>query len=180
VPASFTVARLALGALVFVMLGACASAPRVTDALDAWRQGRRAAAITAARDELERFRAGNHIAPSALEASLGEVDRLLGAETPILLPDPPPAAPGDDPIDRAQDLDRGLRKDLAAPGATRTLRAIRVVERLGLARFAPDLFVVIWRREPWHADGTLLATQSLALRSVTVKAAALRALQALR
>jgi len=169
-----------LALFVLPLLGACATAPRVTDALGAWRQGRRAAAIEAAQGELERFRVGNHIARADLERSLAEVDRLLDDETPILLPDPSPPEPDADPIDRVNDLDRGLREDLAAPGATRTLRAVRVVERLGLHRFAPDLLLMIWRREPWDADGPLLASQPLALRSVTVKAAALRALQTLR
>lgn len=168
-----------LALCVLPLLCACASTPRVTDALGAWRQGRRAAAIEAAHGELERFRVGNHITHADLERSLAEVDRLLDDETPILLPDPTPAEPDADPIDRGHDLDRGLRKDLAAPGATRTLRAVRVVERLRLHRFAPDLFLVIWRREPWDADGPLLASHPVALRSVTVKAASLRALEAL-
>lgn len=177
--ADLTRAAVALLALLSFPL-ACAGTTHVTEALGAWREGRRTPAIAAARDEVERFRLGNHIARADLEASLAEVDRRLAEQSPILLPDPAPAAPDDDPIDHGHDLDRGLRKDLAAPGATRTLRAVRAVERLGLTRFAPDLFILIWRREPWEADGPLLATQPLALRSVTVKAAALRALEAIR
>lgn len=162
------------------LLGACAGAPRVTDALDGWRRGRHDAVIEAARNEVERFRKDNHLARADVEGSLAEVDRMLSEETPILLPDPAPAQPDGDPLDQVNTLDRGLRRDLAAAGATRTLRALRVVERLALRRFAPDLILAIWRREPWEADGPLLLGATLALRSVTVKTAALRALEALQ
>lgn len=160
------------------LLGACAGTTRVTDALDGWRHGRHDGVIAAARAEVERFRKDNHLARADVEGSLAEVDRMLSEETPILLPDPAPAAPASDPLEQVNALDRGLRRDLAAPGATRTLRALRVVERLALRRFAPDLIIAIWRREPWEADGSLLMGATLALRSVTVKTAALRALEA--
>ena len=82
----------------------------------------------------------------------------------------------DDPTHGTDALDRGLREDLSSTGATRSLRALRVVQRLALTRHAPMLFVMIWRHDPWTVDGPLLAGQSVALRSLTVKAYALRAL----
>jgi hypothetical protein len=58
-------------------------------------------------------------------------------------------------------------------------RRTRVVERLALARFDTELFVIIWRRDPYSADGPLLHEASRGLRSVAVKRVALRALEAL-
>ncbi len=175
--------RLALALSVLLCATSCASTPRVTDALADWRQGHRAAAIAKARGEVERFRAGNHITQIDVDARLAEVDRIFTDETPILLPDataplPFPRSAGD-PMSPGPSLDAGIRQDLASLGTTRTLRAIRVVERLTLARFATDLFIVIWRREPFTADGPLLASAPPPLRSVAVKAAALRALEGL-
>jgi len=175
---------LALTFAMVLLATGCASTPRVTDALGDWRQGRREAALAKARGEVERFRIGNHIAQPDVDACLAEVDRLLSDETPILLPGPTAAPPfGDhpgDPMSPGPSLDAGLRQDLASLGTTRTLRAVRVVQRLALARFANDLFIVIWRREPLTADGPLLASELTAMRSVAVKVATLRALEALR
>ena len=163
--------------LLLLLLPACASSGRVTDALDDWRRGRRDDAIVKAHAEVERFRSGNAITQAEVDHELAEIDRWFRDETPILLPDKAPPPIGEPtPID----LDAGIRHDLASLGATRTLRALRVVERLTMQRFSTDLFVIVWRREPFTADGKLLADKPKALRSVTVKAAALRALKALR
>jgi hypothetical protein len=186
------VTRLALLVLVFA---GCAGAPTVTDAIGAWRVGRRDVALEAARAEVERFRAGNHVRRVAIDKALGLVDRQLDEVRPILLPEATSApetsgsidSPGSIPEPAARDpmaarhaLDQGLHRDLGSDGATRTLRALRVVRRLGLSRFAPDLFIAIWRREPWRSDGPLLAGEDVAMRSVAVKVAALRALETLR
>ncbi len=159
------------------LLSACASSGRVTDALDDWRRGKRDDALVKAHAEVERFRSGNAITQAQVDQELAEIDRWFRDETPILLPDKAPAPMGDP---APTDLDAGIRQDLASLGATRTLRALRVVERLTMQRFSTDLFVIIWRREPFTADGKLLGDATKALRSVTVKAAALRALRALR
>lgn len=175
----------AISAIVVMTLAcgmaACASTPAVTDALADWRAGNKPAAIAKARAEIERFRSGNHLAMPELEARLAEVDRVFDDATPILLPErAPPPTPEDAPVvPFAPGPERGLREDLASAGATRTLRAIRAIDRLGLRRFAPDLMVAIWRREPWSGDGPLLADVSPAVRSVVVKLAALRALERL-
>jgi len=186
-------------ALLFVALafvGACASTPRVTDALADWRTGKKPAALVKARGELERFRVGNHLASGDIEARLDEVNLFFESATPILLPEPSPHEHGPvdapspvdqigptdqigpiDPMDRGPSPDRGLREDLASSGVTRALRAIRVIDRLGLVRFAPDLLIAIWRRPPWEAEGPLLADASTAMRSLVVKLAALHALE---
>lgn len=163
--------------LLFV---ACASSPRVTDALDEWRRGKRDAALAKARGEVERFREGNKIAQADIDVRLADIDRVFRDETPILLPDTSAPSLTHDPMNPGPSIDSGLRQDLASLGTTRTLRAMRVVQRLTLARFAADLFIVIWRREPFTADGPLLGAEPTAMRSVAVKTAALRALEALR
>jgi len=169
--------RAKLFLLSVIVLAGCGSTPRVTDALAAWREGRRVRALSMAKDELERFRSGNHLAQADVDGSLAEVDQLMREETPLVLPDPrTPSPKPDDPTHGTDALDRGLRDDLSSTGATRSLRALRAVQRLALTRHAPMLFVMIWRHDPWTVDGPLLAGQSVALRSLTVKAFALRAL----
>jgi hypothetical protein len=174
--------NLRLGALllVFTLASACGTTPRASDALGAWRSGRRAAALDFARGEVERFRAGNDLSRDEVADRLAEIDRLLADGTPILLPDAAPPGLPEDPTEPGPSVDDGLRRDLASTGATRVLRALRVVERLRLGRFSTELIAIIWRRDPYVADGVLLTQASTALRSVTVKTAALRALEAIR
>ncbi len=171
--------RIAPLAVALALLAACGTTPRASDAIGAWQRGRRAAAIELARDEVERFRAGNRLDPAEVDQALAQLDRVLADETPIPLPGPPPPGLPDDPSAPGPSLDHGLRQDLASTGATRVLRALRVVERLALKRFSRELFAIVWRRDPYVADGVLLDEVPTALRSVTVKTAALRALETL-
>lgn len=176
--------------LVGLLVTGCASAPALPEALTWWRGGMQGRALTAARAEVERFREGNHLTSAEIEAALGDLDRRFDDGLVLVLPDDimhdvhdDPGGdmhPVHEPFERRDAAELTLRNDLASLGAARVLRAVRSVHRLALARFAPGLMAIIWRREAYRVDGPLLTEASPALRSVTVKAAALRALEALR
>ncbi len=172
--------RAHVAVLALCLLSACASTPTLPAAAQAWRSGRRASALAMARAEVERFRLGNHLDHAAIDAELEAVSRWLD-ETPVALDEAPSAIPTDlgRPEPAAFDVLAGLRSDLASQGATRALRAIRGVMKLGLERFAIDLLTLAWRREPWQADTPRLAEPPTALRALVVKSAALDALEAL-
>jgi hypothetical protein len=160
-------------------LCACASTPRLDDASRAWRRGQRADAVATAADMVARVRDDNRLDPLALDRALEATWHWLDT-TPVLLPGDSPMVPTDGPEDASRSaVDRALLRDLRATGATRTLRAVRAVMRLGMKRFAGALFEVIWSREPWQADSPALAAHDTATRSLLVKTAALRALEAM-
>ncbi|HRE90601.1 MAG TPA: hypothetical protein PK095_15855 [Myxococcota bacterium] len=165
---------------VFVALSACVSAGRFPEAVGAWRGGNEARELAQA--EYERFRDGNGLSEATVVGDL-EAVRAVYRETPIVLEGdelvPEPAQ------HEAEGLLKGgmagaLSKDLGSTGVFRVLRAIRAVERLGVARHAPELLAIVWRRDAFVVDHASLPETSTARRSLLVKRAAIDALEALR
>jgi len=193
---------LCLFALLFAH-AACVSTPRFPEAANAWQRGQRPKALSLARAEYERFRVGNDLDANAIETSLGELSEALRTMPVVLDGDglPPssqdpdserpttevPESDGDDeqamlerrapPLLRAT-MESTLRRDLSASGAVRVIRAASSVTRLGIDRFGVELLAIIWHRDPFSTDHRLVQDQSAALRSLTVKLAALKALEA--
>lgn len=173
------VRRLALalfGAALTLASGGCGGHLQAfPTALRDWQTGRRAQAVQAAREELTRWRDGNHLSEADLAHSVEGIDTVLDDDVPIVSShDVALAPPGE-----SADIDRQMRADLLSNRATSVIRAIHTVESLGLVRHGPEILTVVFRREPVIADGGLLTEASPALRSVTTKRLALRALEAL-
>jgi hypothetical protein len=167
---------LGLALLSTILAGGCGTAHSgYQDAMANWRAGHHTSATARAEAEYTRFREANALSEDAVRATVDSIRHQL-AETPVV-PTRAPAAikPGGGP----GTLSAEMRIDLLSGAITPTVRAAVVVESLGLRRHAYELITIVYRREPFIADGGLLQDASVAMRALAAKRVALDALRSL-
>jgi hypothetical protein len=165
--------------VVAVLLPACATLGenRVGGAVAHWRTGGKAHALKMARAEYMRFRGANIQDVSRFKSTVTSIRTTLSeTPTPVLgdaMTPQPGAAKG------PHTLSKLLRQDLFSTQATRVLRATMTVGQMKLRHHALELIHIVYGRRVYHDKGGPLEGHSKGVRTMVVKAFALKALAAL-
>jgi hypothetical protein len=157
------------------------SAGTYQDALGRWRMGDNRGVVRVAREQYQRFRDDNGLAQAAVEAAAAAAWTQLEEEPVVARGDAPAEMPGvEDSLEASSSfLVREVQADLLSDRVTPAIRGCLTVRDLGLRSLAAGVLAVIYRRDPYAADGGVLAGASPALRSVAAKWTALGALEAI-
>tara|TARA_B100000674_G_scaffold476232_1_gene470172 strand:- start:78 stop:650 length:573 start_codon:yes stop_codon:yes gene_type:complete len=145
-----------------------------------WQQGAHEPALALAETEYARYLKANELSESDVQTTASKA--FIRLEDTLMVDELTAKAP--DPVELLKKgpsaLTIELRRDLNSDESLRVMRALQTVESLALREHALPLFAIIYRRQPFKDTLALLGQASPALRSVSVKWAALRILRSFR
>jgi hypothetical protein len=169
----FCVALLSISAL-----SACASLTErsLSTAWGEWRHGSKGAAIELASAEMKRYLEANGLEEKEVASTTAQAFETL-EETP-LIDGLTKAAPNALTMLNSgpSTLTKELQQDLKSDESARVMRGLQSVKNLSLRGSALQVLAIIYRRTPYEDALKFFPTVSPALRSVSVKWAALKTL----
>jgi len=123
-----------------------------------------------------RFATDNQVSDRAAKTQAQRALHTLENEPVIVTGEAPMARPkaGEQASDRIR---RRLRRDLLGDKPTVVFKALMTVRAFRLRQHAPELLIIVYRRQPYRTDGGLLSEISTATRSVAIKWAAIQVLR---